>query len=262
MDQQFSRYIGIDYSGSATPRDRLSGLQVYKTDGVQDAVRQFPPSSESGRITRWNRFELYEWLCDELCREGPCVVGIDHGFSFPKSYFDRYSIACWDDLLDDFATHWPTDRDGITVGCVRKKQRGKDKRSGNPSELRLTEQWTASAKSVFQFDVQGQVATSTHAGLPWLRRLREKSGSALHFWPFDGWEIARGRSVVAEVYPSLLRKRYPRGDRTVDQQDAYSVCRWLAEMDRRDALERFFQPPLTASERKVAHREGWILGVC
>ena len=41
------------------------------------------------------------------------------------------------------------------------------RRVGDASWFRLTERWTAGAKSVFRFDVQGAVAKSTHAGLPW-----------------------------------------------------------------------------------------------
>ena len=37
-----------------------------------------------------------------------------------------------------------------------------------PLWLRLTEERAGSTKSVFQFDVQGSVAKSTHAGIPWL----------------------------------------------------------------------------------------------
>jgi hypothetical protein len=42
-----------------------------------------------------------------------------------------------------------------------------------------------SANSNFQFDVQGQVAKSTHAGSPWLYRIRQAVGKKVHFWPFD-----------------------------------------------------------------------------
>lgn len=52
---------------------------------------------------------------------------------------------------------------------------------------------------MFQFDVQGQVANSTHAGIPWLRYIREQCRERVHFWPFDGWEIPAGHSVLAEV---------------------------------------------------------------
>jgi hypothetical protein len=40
---------------------------------------------------------------------------------------------------------------------------------GNARWRRLTEERAGSAKSVFHFDVQGLVAKSTHAGIPWLR---------------------------------------------------------------------------------------------
>jgi hypothetical protein len=36
------------------------------------------------------------------------------------------------------------------------------------------------AKSVFHFDVPGSVAKSTHAGLPWLKYLRQKMGERVH----------------------------------------------------------------------------------
>ena len=48
------------------------------------------------------------------------------------------------------------------------------------------------------FDVQGSVAKSTHAGLPWLRHLRRECKRSVHFWPFDGG-IPEGSSVVAEI---------------------------------------------------------------
>lgn len=99
-------------------------------------------------------------------------------------------------------------------------------RVGEASELRLCERWTSSAKSVFHFDVRGSVAKSTHAGIPWLKRLRDEAGGRIHFWPFDGWVPALGKSVVAEVYPSIFRNRYPTEGRTADEQDAYAVACW------------------------------------
>ena len=105
------------------------------------------------------------------------------------------------------------------------------------------------------------MAMSTHAGIPWLRKIRQEVGNKVHFWPFDGWTVAKGRSVIAEVYPSLVRRRYPKDRRTKHQQDAYAVARWLTEFDKRKILDRYFDPPLTDEERKVADLEGWILGV-
>ena len=135
------------------------------------------------------------------------------------------------------------------------------KRQGDPSWLRLTELWTPAAKSVFQFDVQGQVANSTHAGLPWLRYIRAHCREQVHFWPFDDWEIPAGRSVLAEVYPSLWMRRFPREDRNGDQHAAYAAAAWLQRADVTGSLEQHFHPPLNPQERALAEVEGWILGV-
>ncbi len=129
-------------------------------------------------------------------------------------------------------------------------------------ELRLADRWTSSAKSVFLFGIQGQVACSTHAGIPWLRRIKQEAGDQVHVWPFDGWSVPSGKSVIAEVYPSILRRRYKRPEGQSDhERDAYSVARWLADMDRRGSLARYFDPPLDEEERRIADLEGWILGI-
>ena len=67
--------------------------------------------------------------------------------------------------------------------------------------------------------------------------------------------------MIAEVYPRLWRDRYPAAGRTPDQQDAYSVSRWLQEADLAGNLAQFFQPSLTENDRVIADLEGWILGV-
>lgn len=94
------------------------------------------------------------------------------------------------------------------------------KRMGENTWLRLTERWTPTAKSVFGFGVQGEVATLTHAGLPWLLYLKKECRRPIHFWPFDGWEVQQGRSVVAEVYSSLWTRRFSRDDRDGDEEAA------------------------------------------
>jgi hypothetical protein len=127
--------------------------------------------------------------------------------------------------------------------------------------LRVTEQWTTTAKSVFLFDVQGAVAKATYAGIPWLRYLRRQCGNKVHFWPFDGWDAPQGRSVVVEVYPSLWMKRFPREDRNVHQHAAYSVAAWLHRADVNGSVQQFFHPHLEPQERSIAEIEGWILGV-
>jgi hypothetical protein len=256
----FERYIGIDYSGAKTPTSSLPGLRVYAADWLMPPQEIAPPPSPR---KYWTRRGIAEWLREQLSREKPTVVGIDHGFSFPLRYFEAHRLPPdWPAFLDDFRCHWPTDEDNTYVDFIRDDVRGKGtKRSGDPSWLRLTEQWTASAKSVFLFDVQGTVAKSTHAGLPWLRYLRQHGNRRVHFWPFDGWDIPHGRSVVAEVYPSLWMRRFAVEGRNSDQQAAYAVVAWLRRADMDGSLPQFFNPPLEPQERTIAQVEGWILGV-
>jgi hypothetical protein len=254
----FDLHIGIDYSGRETPISRTPGLQVYAAPGDDEPRAVRSPKATRGAYRNWCRKEIAEWLIDQARLKVRFIAGIDHGFSFPMNYFEKYGLKTWEGFLEDFCQHWPTDGDHTYVDFIREK--GPD-RTGSATDFRLTEKWTSSAKSVFLFDVQGSVAKSTHAGLPWLRRIKKAVGQHVHLWPFDGWKVPEGRSVIVEVYPSLVRNRYPRDGRTKDQQDAYAVARWLGEMDRNGFLPRYFDPPLTDEQRRVADLEGWIFGV-
>jgi hypothetical protein len=142
--------------------------------------------------------------------------------------------------------------------------RNNNPRIGEAKELRLCEEWTATAKSVFMFDVQGSVAKSTHSGLPWLLWLREipTFRERVHFWPFDGFDVPDDKSVIVEAYPALYKRRFCKQGRNPDEHDAWSISAWLKEADRREILDRYFNPPLMLDELKKAKLEGWILGVC
>jgi hypothetical protein len=252
----FDLHIGIDYSGRDMPTSRTSCLQVYAASGDEEPRAIRAPKAPDG--ANWCRREIAEWIIEQARSMVIFIAGIDHGFSFPLGYFQKHKLKTWAAFLEDFCRHWPTDEDDYTVQSLRTKNL---KRTGNHKDFRLTEQWTSSAKSVFRFDVRGSVAKSTHAGIPWLRRIRKAVGKQVHFWPFDGWRVPEGRSVIVEVYPSLFRNRYPRDGRKNDQQDAYSIARWLVEMDKSAFLDRYFDPPLTDEQRRVANVEGWIFGV-
>lgn len=256
----FTRYIAIDYSGAKTADDRLPGLRVYEAANDRGPAPVWPPGRRGGL---WTRREIAEWLCLRCAEEPPALVGIDHGFSFPLAYFERHSIPMeWDVFLEDFHRHWPTDRPGVRVDDIRRGAVGHGAlRSGERTWRRICEELAGGAKSVFWFDVQGSVAKSTHAGLPWLLFLRRRLGRRLFFWPFDGWTIPPGASCVAEIYPSLWRRLYSRGTRTPDQYDAYAACRRLREADLSGELQAWLAPPDDPERERIARVEGWILGV-
>jgi hypothetical protein len=254
----FDRYIGIDYSGAETPSSSLRGLRMYVADLVSLPVEIPPPV---GPKKYWTRRGVAERLVEILSENTPTLVGIDHGFSFPLQYFEKYHLPLdWEAFLDDFQRHWPTDDEYTYVESVRDGVWGNGAaRTGKSTWRRIAEIRARRAKSVFHFDVQGSVAKSTHSGLPWLRYIRSRT--SVHFWPFDGWQIAAGRSVVAEVYPALWSRSFPREGRDGHQQDAYSIAAWLRRADMDGYLGGFFEFYLEEKERKVAEIEGWILGV-
>lgn len=256
---QFDRYIGIDYSGAKTAECGLPGLRVYRADGdrVPDEVRP-PPGSRR----HWTRRGLAFWLGDLLADGVSTIVGVDHAFSFPLRYFDYHGIRRdWDAFLDDFVAHWPTHRPDTSVDHVREGRAGSGGVRGGSSRWRRVCEERTRAKSVFHFDVQGQVAKSSHAGIPWLSVLRRDERVAAHFWPFDGWQPGRATSVVAEVYPALWKHAFPIEGRTGDQHDAFSVAAWLRQSDRDGVLARCLNPALDPGDRDAAAVEGWILGV-
>jgi len=252
------RYIGIDYSGAGSPDSGLKGLRVYMAVGDSTPTEILPVSGQS---KYWTRRGVSDWLTEQLMAECPALVGIDHGFSFPIRYFEQHGLEHdWSKFLQDFKDHWPTDQPGVRVESVRNGTIETGMlRAGDARWRRLTDV-RARAKSVFHFDVPGSVAKSTHAGLPWLLRLRTQV-PALHFWPFDGWHIPPGSSAIFEAYPALWSKDFPKLCRTQDQHDAYTIAAALRRADSDGSLQDLFHPRLSADEKTVARTEGWILGV-
>lgn len=250
----FKSYIGVDYSGGGHPEKTNAGIQVYRAeaqsvDGPEKVT--FPGNS---RRKHWSRPDLAEWLLQEVSKDEPILVGLDHGFSFPEPYFEEKGLETWDELLNHLE-EWDTRVQWVKVALDS---------IGAPSQsheqLRLTEEWTSSAKSVFQYEGVGAVGKATLAGIPWLQHIREEA-EGVHFWPFDGFEIPEASTVIAEVYPSIFKNRYPQENRDTHEQDAYATARWMKERDSLGFLEDYFEPRLTTDERERAKLEGWILGI-
>ncbi len=275
--RMFAQYIGIDYSGAATPTTPSENIAVSRAEGVN--VPEII-GSELHPKGWWTRQAVADWLVERLQEPKRTLVGIDHGFSFPVEYFNHYLNRTgldgdWDCFLDDFQKCWQTD--GLDVKVTDKyydqlermmKGEPHDCRIGRGDWFRLTD--PTRAKSVFDFMGRGPVAHQTHAGLPWLRYIRRKLRKAyvkVHFWPFDGWDVPPRTSVVVEVYPARWNKCYDvvyrkkNGEKDGDKHDAYSIVRWMLNQDQKCLLGGYFKPELNAKGFARARKEGWILGV-
>lgn len=254
----FQSYIGIDYSGKSSPVKRHTSIQVFEAEPGSY------PVSARGQGS-WSRKDVYDFLADKLQRQqrgenGRMIIGIDHGFSFPESYFLQYNLLSWDDFLKHFESRWGYARNAELFTSETRNRF----LYPNRNELRLTEKFTSSAKSVFNFDPPVTVAFSTHTGIPWLYELRKQFSDVLHFWPFDGLAPSDGMSVIAEVYPSLFHQRYsyPAHLEKRDAQDAYAVALWLQEQDANGSLDIYLRlPTLKPQDIQLAFKEGWILGI-
>src|ERR1700731_1450628 len=99
----------------------LKGLRVYLAEGDRSPAEVPPPPSPR---KYWTRRGIAEWLVEKLAEDVPPLIGIDHGFSFPLRYFEFHHLPPdWQEFLDDFQRHWPTDED-IYVDFVRDGLRG------------------------------------------------------------------------------------------------------------------------------------------
>ena len=211
----------------------------------------------------WSRREIAEWIV-QLTAEGPrTLIGLHHGFSFPLKYFKRHKLPLdWPAFLDDFQHHWPTDHDHTYVDFVRDGVCGNaPARMGSRRWRRLTESRISRSKSLFDFDAHGANAKAAHAGLPWLRFIRQHAGDRVWFWPFDGWSVPADRSVIVETYARLWNRSFPLEGRTPDQHDAWCIAAWMWGAGVSGKLPSALDPSLTPAERVQAQIEGWILGV-
>lgn len=249
----FQRYVGIDYSGSGKPTAANRGIKVFSVSGSASPKLV---GTQSG--IGWSRTALAAWLAAELASDVPTIVGIDHGFSFPDSYFEQSGWLNWRSMVADFFARFPTHERPV------REFRAKFPTPKDYRALRLCERWTGSAKSTLNFEIkQGQVATSTHAGIPWLHVLRRKLGKRVCVWPFDRFQPRINRHMIAEVYPSWFKGRVEEfAGENSDERDAFRVCRWLQTRDVSDSLEAYLNlgthKPI---EMALVQREGWILGV-
>lgn len=262
---KFDRCVGIDYSGAGKPDQPTSGIRIYLASDQQPASQISPSPSDlaakSSRSVNWSRQSAAKWLEQTTQHGDRLIIGIDHGLSFPAIYFSHHQLTHWIQLAQHFDRRWPALQvDTVESALAKEPLQGP---AESATLLRVTETWIPGPSSVFRTQGQGSVGKSTLAGLPFLFDLKHSLGHDLHVWPFDGWDPQEARVVVAEVYPSLWRRRFrhPQPKADSHQKDAYAVASWLAHQNQQHSLTPWFHPQLSPKEFQTASLEGWILGV-
>ena len=146
-------------------------------------------------------------------------------------------------------------------------------RALHPCERRIADKRAKGAKTVWQLAYAGSVGSQVLVGLPALKRLLDHSciGNRGRVWPFDTGlrapDTGEARLVLAEIYPSLLRKEVKErqgGDKIPDRAQVRVNAAAFARLDREDRLAPLFAGAcgLDANERRAVEREeAWILGL-
>ena len=143
----------------------------------------------------------------------------------------------------------------------------------HPPERRIADECAQNAKTVWQLWGAGSVGSQVLLGLPALKRLIKAPGIARRaaVWPFQtGLRTPEARAVIAEVYPSLLKKQIDERKREQDEQEIVDRVQVrvnaeaFARLDAGGGLAPLFDgaPWLTRAQRTVIEtEEAWILGL-
>ena len=108
------------------------------------------------------------------------------------------------------------------------------------------------AKSVWQLTGPGAVGSQSLMGLPLIHRLSQRPRTAV--WPFDP---PHARTVIAEVYPSLLAAKVAKDPANIKDE---AQVRLLALAIWRLSQAGRLAPLLDLPNPDVAREEGWIVG--
>jgi hypothetical protein len=193
--------IAVDWSG-ARGHGRHAGIWVTAMRGDTVVIDR----------GSWSRAETVAFV---LSAPPPIVAGFDFSFGVPEWFARTLGCTTVDEVwarAERCGEQWLAP----TVPFWRDRCELPREQRFRACEVALRGVGYA-PKSVFQLVGNGQVGAGSVRGMPHLARLRA-AGFAI--WPFDG---ARDR-IALEIYPSLLRKRFPQlvgvDDPSKDARDA------------------------------------------
>ena len=294
----FDTHIVVDWSARSTPSPVRPSRDSIWWAAVRDG-RALKPEYMRTRHDAVERLAVF--IAGELDAGRRVLAGFDFPFGYPAGVVERltgraFACALWDWLAERaedkpdngnnrFAVAEEMNRRWPGVGPfwgrppawrypeIPVRARDRTCREGHPAERRIADKRAMEAKTVWQLAYSGSVGSQVLVGLPALKRLLAdpRIGGRGRVWPFDtGLRAPDTREaplVLAEIYPSLLRKEVAarRGDGEVlDRAQVRINAAAFARLDRRGGLGPLFEGAcdLSANERRlIEQEEAWILGL-
>ena len=295
----FHTHIIVDWSARSkrSPKKRTKDAiwwAVARVDGGSVTVCK----PEYARTRHCALQRLARLIAEELDAGRRLLVGFDFPFGYPEGVAahltgEARALTLWDWLAKRINDQPDNNNNRYDVaakinaaypGCgpcwgrphqwsyptVPLRESERTERGYHPQEHRIADNCARGAKSVWQLYGAGSVGSQVLLGLPALKHLMEASGIAgrTAVWPFQtGLRTPEARAVIAEVYPSLLRK--PIGKRSCEREilDCAQVrvnAEAFARLDADGGLAPLFGGAtwLTEVQRGIIEtEEAWILGL-
>ena len=296
---QFHTHIVVDWSARSTPSPKKPSKDaiwwcVAHPDGSRVEVQE-----PAYKRTRHEAIQcLARLMADELNAGRRVLAGFDFPFGYPAGVARKLTgsasaPALWDWLAKrirdepdnsnnryDVAALINEEYPGLGPCWARPhhwnfptipvKKSEITRQEGHPPERRVADEFAKGAKTVWQLAYAGAVGSQVLLGLPALKRLIAdpdiREGAKI--WPFEtGLRKPVSQAVIAEVYPSLLKKQiyaHRQPGEIPDRAQVRVLAEALARLDACGGFAPLFEGAscLTPDKRRqVEEEEGWILGL-
>ena len=293
----FDTHIIVDWSALSKPSPQKPSKNSIWWAAARDG---FVCKPEYVRTRHGATEQLATFIACELAKNRRVLAGFDFPFGFPigvarKLTGEDSALKLWDWLEQHIEDSERNANNRFDVaekvnklypGCgpfwgrlgncphsyVPARKSDRSNHDAHPQERRIADRRAEGAKTIWQLAYAGSVGSQTLLGLPALKRLIGKAHikGRTSIWPFEtGLSIPETdkQLVLAEVYPSLLKREISRCKREGEITDEAQVrvnADAFASLDNAGGLAPLFQgaPDLTPGERSIIEtEEGWILGL-
>ncbi len=291
----FHTHVIVDWSARSKPSPVRATKDAIWWAVAQDGVVQAP---EYARTRHDAVKRLAALIAAELDAARQVLIGFDFPFGYPAGVAAHLTgqasaLALWnwlavliedagDNANNRFEIAEAINRTYPGLGPfwgrpgtwpypeVPTRESSRTGREAHPPECRIADRCAIGAKTVWQLAYAGSVGSQVLLGLPALKRLiaDPRLKDRLAVWPFDtGLCVPEAPAVIAEIYPSLLRREVEERKNEGEIPDAAQVrvnAEAFARLDALGGLGPLFQgaPYLDATERRIIEtEEAWILGL-